>query len=326
MRVNILYLPKLPAINAPNSDIPLSIILNQKEKFSYAVIENFIDVITFQDEDPYARNINMYSTTHLDCFRVYSLGYDLLHQLDIEIIDTIIKVIDLGYYISATCDTFFLSPYTTYKQNHFDHQLLIFGYNKDEKIFYCSDYFDFKIRSSSPILMDEIRKSCISFAIEPETKLYAKYNPQSIDFIKLDNNMARKPNYSIMKEKIRNFIDNKPLNSLGYCYFGIQFIDFIIWRMREEALFVPKHFNFLRYHMSLMKFRLQLTQSDLCIDFTDCLQLLDGCINDCKLLEMTVIKALYNNNGMEHIKQWTKLLYLLKERYLTILSKILCTF
>lgn len=323
MKANILYLPKIPAMNAPNGDIPLSIILNQINNFSYAIIENFIDVITFQDENPYARAINLYSTTHLDCFRVYSLGYDLLHRLDIELNDILIQAIDLGYYISATCDTFYLSPYITFKKDHFDHQLLLYGYNKDEKVFYGSDYFDLKVRSSSPILMDEIQKSCVNFAIEPIGKLYGKYNPHFIDFIKLDNNMIRKPNYSIMKEKIRNFINNKSLNNLDYCYFGIQFIDFIIWRMQEEKLFVPKHFNFLRYHMSLMRLRLQLIESDLCIDFKECLQLLEDCINDCKVLELTVIKALYKNKCIENIEQWTDRLYSLKERYLTILSKIL---
>jgi hypothetical protein len=80
---------------------------------------------------------------------------DLIHKAYDDIIDFIIDYIDKGYYLYFLVNTAHISAYTnTYKSNH---DLMVYGYDKDKKEIYAADFFDLKYSQES-ISFEELRK------------------------------------------------------------------------------------------------------------------------------------------------------------------------
>lgn len=67
------------------------------------------------------------------------------------------NLIDTECYIFTYWNTYHISQYTdSYQRMRVPHDMMIIGYNSDERVFYCSDYFDFNFLSLKKCTYDEI--------------------------------------------------------------------------------------------------------------------------------------------------------------------------
>lgn len=65
---------------------------------------------------------------------------------DSNIVNSLIQYIDDGNYLYCTCDVYYISCWKHhFQKNHFPHMALIYGYDRQEKVFYMGDnYLDGK--------------------------------------------------------------------------------------------------------------------------------------------------------------------------------------
>ncbi|KWX81154.1 hypothetical protein AMQ84_00745, partial [Paenibacillus riograndensis] len=70
-------------------------------------------------------------------FETQFIKKDIIFKSKIDICEFIINSIDLGYYIFLSIDVFFISLYK--KSEHSGHDIFVFGYDKNKKIFHVAD-------------------------------------------------------------------------------------------------------------------------------------------------------------------------------------------
>lgn len=323
----VLPIPRLEFQYAPNTDIPMRILFNNIEQYKYAFLENFIDVVTFQEKESVSiGNINIYQLTTLDCFLNSSITHEFMKMARNNLIDLYIDAINKNYYVAMMSDTYYIQQYSSYQKSHLMHQPFIYGYNTEERIFYVIDYFDFSVSKSKKILMDDISSSFFEDEVETD-KIYFRFNYPSTEFLKLDYHMIRNPCLHIIKQKIINFLYNIPLNGLEYCYFGIQFIDFIVDRMVNKNYIFPRHIHFLNYHISVMELRVRMLEKEFFDQTNSNIGLIKGKLGDLKqqsrTLELVIIKNIVKDKSHNRIFEWVTMLREIKNRYYNVLIDLI---
>ena len=113
------------------------IMATNMEKYECCIYNNFIDIILENAVD----YLNVKNWYQYNIFEFLKIPRGIIYTLDKnKIIDMICKWIDEQYYILVAFETFYLSKYITYKQNKFRHYAMISGYDRNKKIFFCSDF------------------------------------------------------------------------------------------------------------------------------------------------------------------------------------------
>ncbi|KAF6614391.1 hypothetical protein J2W97_004233 [Paenibacillus jamilae] len=90
---------------------------------------------------------------------IHSLSRKIIHITDINILDFLIKSVQCGNYIYALIDRQFISEYNMKESSM--HDLFIYGYDLDKKVFYIADYFSspFPTYKHCKATFDEIEKA-----------------------------------------------------------------------------------------------------------------------------------------------------------------------
>ena len=71
----------------------------------------------------------------------------------------IMNSIDSGHYIRIMVDEFYLPPKASFKERHFEHFTQVFGYNREEKIFYITGFDAAGIYGTQKVSFDDFEKS-----------------------------------------------------------------------------------------------------------------------------------------------------------------------
>lgn len=114
---------------------PLCVLYSNKKYINW-FMERFVNIKMNKDFDlmytGWAYEIYGEIEQVLDISRIYhSMIYD-----NQDIINDIIRQIDLGRYAYIQMDEFYLSPQSAYKKMHFRHDSLIYGYNTEKQCVY----------------------------------------------------------------------------------------------------------------------------------------------------------------------------------------------
>ena len=135
IEVNIIILPRKESFikTFPKDSNALSILLNYKSAYPW-LMNNFIQLTSYDDYyldfcDFWYRNCPLLECQRIKIELIYK-GYESIH-------DFIIEVIGQGYYIYLPILREYISAY----QANGVHDMLIFGFDKDKRRYYISDYF-----------------------------------------------------------------------------------------------------------------------------------------------------------------------------------------
>lgn len=206
--ISNLNLPE-PIINySPSLDFYLSIVQTSEIDIRPWIFENFIDVVYRCDEKMYSCEFldmmhhTWMNTPFLDC-SLLDRGFIESQQLDV--VDLIKSLIDNKYYILLMVNTFYVSPYVTYKQQSLFHELLVHGYT--DRGFLCSDYFDLQTRKDNvEILFDELRLGYEK--VERSRDYYKGLMVAKVCHSVYEGQSYDKVNVFYLCEKIRHFLSD----------------------------------------------------------------------------------------------------------------------
>ncbi|WP_251577022.1 hypothetical protein [Paenibacillus sp. MER TA 81-3] len=142
------------------------------------------------------------------------LGNDILRNITNDIVDFYIECINLGYYVVAFIDEYYIHNKPTFKKNHLPHHLLIFGYNLHEKVFYTYGFNNEMQFVTSLIPFDEI-----AVAYNSIEKLLSngelKDNPDNSNFLlKFNENHNYVFDKNAVSKQIYEYLNSK--SNVGY--------------------------------------------------------------------------------------------------------------
>jgi hypothetical protein len=129
-----------PLINyIPWTNNVSAIINTNFEKYGNCLFKKFIQMADHGNHrfmfDEYNLTLDIY-----DCFLPFSIPMFLFNSKQ-ELEDQLIDLLDKGYYVYTNVQTYYIAPYSNYKQDYRFHDMLIFGVNMEERTFKCADFF-----------------------------------------------------------------------------------------------------------------------------------------------------------------------------------------
>lgn len=90
------------------------------------------------------------------------LDSEYLYKSGIKVIEFIVNSINMGYYVTMYVDEFFVPERISYKRRHFRHEVMVFGYNLEERILKIVGYTDMGVYSESNITFSAFEESYMS--------------------------------------------------------------------------------------------------------------------------------------------------------------------
>ncbi len=144
---------KLPIIIPPiigylHHAHPLSIILNYKESHEW-FYSNYIQLCCEIGLEGKRIPFNFYGyeaslpEKNYPFLNIEKISKNVIQLTQLDICTFLIKCIDLGYYVRASIDRYYIKTFTKdYKENHKYHEVLLFGFDNDEKTFLAYGYVD----------------------------------------------------------------------------------------------------------------------------------------------------------------------------------------
>ena len=245
-----------PARNLLRHAIPLSVIgVTRKDKAEMIVLNNYIDVVFrpwyhFFDYD----NHLYLSWPELICNRIMG---DFFRKLNINIADCVVSGLKAGYYSDLWLDAYYIPGKGMYQKMHLAHNVLIYGYSKDDNIFLALSYTD----SGH---YDRLR-------IKPENLIRACLNEYFISIQLIKNNPEATVDYNdaLITDKLKRYIESRyelanntkdsRFDSNQFCNYNacLAFPDYLkTTAKKEERVYTVALYGFLE-HKKLMGWRLE---------------------------------------------------------------------
>lgn len=94
--------------------------------------------------------------------RLEKMSWDIINKSKIDIIEFIKVYIDNNYYFSGYIDEYYITDRKAYLKYHWAHDIFIYGYDDDKKIFYTSGYGKENIFKSTEVTYENFLKSFIN--------------------------------------------------------------------------------------------------------------------------------------------------------------------
>lgn len=145
MAIRILKITDPPIKGDPDYAYPLSVLLNEKKAKEWFYC-NFIQ-ICFSTYNKGCYINYFYTDVNNKRFNVrnpllnyQAINKDVLKTLSVNIIDFIIKMLDLGYYFYTYFDEYYMKFSIVYNKIHMQHVSFLYGYDSDKKLFYIAGY------------------------------------------------------------------------------------------------------------------------------------------------------------------------------------------
>lgn len=323
---NILPLTELNAAYEPTADIAQYVIRSDMTNFAYELLENYIGILCLNNKSSrvmtFAVGYDIFSS--LEQYRIDS---DMARVFVTDIRRFIVDSIDKGFYISFIADMYYIENYKEcYKTNHGVRELLIYGYDLVENVFYASDYFDFTNRTFETIKISQIEDSFnLSKAgfyekpINRELDYYIYLN--KIHLLKLDHTKKRELKIEKVVSEIDRFISGYKFYSCDEIFFGITFFDVLFERLENNEI-STKNFYLIKAHIMLMIERIEMIFKMYSIKNTEILNSLDSLNTESGTLWKLIAKYMMNRDaGLK--SKCKEMTIRIKDKYYAELVKIL---
>lgn len=172
-----------------------------------------------------------------------------------DVVTHVLNALNNDYYSFFYTDTFYIKPYVNYLKYHTIHEVLIYGYDLEEEVFYGADFFDYTHYDRKMVRFSELREAYNNFPdlhIEDYLNGIAHYKLQAavnseFDILKFYIDLQ-----SLVSSRI--YDNGSKLLLYGFQYFGI-----LREYLKQDNFknFSPKSFNFIYSHTVIMKLRLE---------------------------------------------------------------------
>jgi hypothetical protein len=280
-------------------DSIMSIFHGDLGKNKRMIIENFIQAYyQYNYSDPF-NFMEEIKLNEYDNFVFYLIPRNLLTNTE-HFLTFCIECINKERYVITNIDMYHLSNYKyNYKINHYNHPILLYGYNNKERQFLCADYFDFTNYTLDRCDFDQLSDSFLSGSILHDYLngiILVEYNPKpenNIDYI-----------YNVNVNKVYRELCGLTLKGnktkitsqgVGICIFEDYFEHLKkIYHFGEKKI-QARHLCFLKVHIDLMMNRVAHFNNISPSYYLGEIQ------SDISLLKAKMTKAINMNIKMNHI-------------------------
>lgn len=257
-----------PITSYPSHAFPLSVLSTTNEYLPW-LYSNYIQV--YYDPDKILFDFYMVDALNdLYCpfLSIKQVPRDLVNKCSPKgICNFLIDCINLGYYIFIFLDEYYIRSSMAYNKVHFDHMILIYGYNREKKYFNVSGFFKNWKYHTSTASFNEIKMAYYNLQ-KPQA-----WN-QELRLLRLNSEI---PKYVFDIRRIKNYLNdylnstnNYDHNSVYYDpvpvnrIYGLKtiegltnYIDFLKQYGQDNIEISIKTFHVLYDHKKLMLKRIQ---------------------------------------------------------------------
>jgi hypothetical protein len=243
--------------------IPLSI-LSVDTKYKPWLHEHFVQIFCYVDAyDVYRIDYTEHFKHYREVMNISEISLEKGSSID-DIVEFSIRAIDKDIYVSLHVDEFYLQSKGVYNQFHYVRQLLLHGYDKENRIFHAVGYRKFVDNSFNESGYDKFDNETITFDDLTLSFKDAKnyFEGAKHQYILLLGRNSEKAEYNFNKEmfirRLGNYLNSKGFNeiqlSMGFSLYhdlietlrGI--IDGAQTRIDSRAFFILNEHKKLLYH------------------------------------------------------------------------------
>ncbi|MDF2537848.1 MAG: hypothetical protein K0S76_869 [Herbinix sp.] len=249
--------------------------------------------------------------TNLESYHIPTL---MIQMLNINLVDLLISLIQLEHYITIPVDSSKIHLYPNYGTGFSEHPILISGYDKSNRTFTVSDYFNYSYGkfTTTELAFDELEAGFESILNYIITKRRDEIGWLSmIEILYVNNNIKRTMNLERLSISLKNYMEGK--NSWGekgndvnvFCGFDIYdlSIEYINDIIENELDYIDiKMIYVLELHFRLLKMQSEYISGWLTNYSTEFKQFEDDfqkCEEEAKQIVMLSLK--YNANRKNNI-------------------------
>jgi hypothetical protein len=317
--------------------LPLCVILTDEKLYSW-YCEHFINIFArVVDGHRLVLDFLEHHEAHQAIVWDIILRFDLFAE-PIDVISFIRNKIDLGYYVIANIDEYYLSEKSAYNKQHFIHPSLIYGYDNKTKQLMA---IGFNAVHSMERLVFEYDPFVVAFE-----KAREFYTQQPDDHVRAFQLIKLKPHYTSYSfdmgkflNKIRDYLHSNGDNSIVYALtahekrkepiaYGMGVYDVIIDSLRnpDNYQFSMDYFNIhmLYEHKKAIYTRLQYIKSNYNVkeEFDPLLEEYGEIVKEFNKNRLVKLKYSYMPDEHEMIPSMVHSLSHLKSLEFTILTQI----
>lgn len=282
--------------NVPRDNFIFTVLNNSKNVLDTFILHNYIDTLSIYNEG--SRDFYFRFRDAINCFvqKNYFLFSFIAREIiepDNNVIHIIKKFINSNFYVLVNIDCFYIKNYNA--NHHHSHEIMIFGYDDDLRLFYVKDFFDGKLYTSSECTYSEFSTAFKSYK---EHNFIAYYD--GVLALKLNPNPDLSIDYTGIRTTLINYSNALFYNNAKRNY-GISIFDAVEYQLSDErnhgapVSFLIVKFNFIRDNIILMKMRIDFFSKIYSYEFSDEKVALDNLIKRVENLTNIFLKKF-----MEH--------------------------
>ena len=218
-------------------------ILGEDDYFYEYIFENYIqicfyyntkwkNIVTLSYEDMYH---SYAKSACLDCVFIHRNNFNLLKN---DFVDSLIALIDDGYYISISINKYYIKNYAA--TGHYPHQMMICGYSLDEQLFYFMDFINGKYKNGQ-CYFNELIDAFQNYRLTNIVNYY-----DGILAVKKRENYNCSININSFVSQLYSLLNEK--YSFNETSFGISWFDAIEYSIKNRLETFDIKDTMLRYH------------------------------------------------------------------------------
>lgn len=250
--------------------------LGTKQDASAWFLSNFINIHinTETGEDQFYSRRDFF----INCpwIHMCTVNMDQIHSVCSSVNKFIIENLKLGYYLYIVVKTSYIKAYNKSGfEPGYSHNLLVYGFDDDEKLFYIADHFEHGVYSASTCSFTEMENSLAAF--EEDNPHYfntiCAFRLKDVAYQFEMEPVKRRLQYHLMSTNLFDehlkFIPDEKFdggenNIYGYntysyrkdnYIFGIKVYDYLISELEQHKELSPRPFCLLQDHKTLMSER-----------------------------------------------------------------------
>lgn len=248
---------KKPIIsNYLRNAMPLSVLfVNREDKYNKFIINNYIDLIAV----PYNNMLdyNNYLYYNWDSLDFYRIHREHIIENDINVLCYIYNGLKKGYYSDISLDAYYIPGKNMYKQIHFTHQMLIYGYDQINNEFKTLTYTENGYYNELNVKLENLIEAC-SNNYFVHINLFKRELSARVDY-----------NIKTIRDKLQCYLNstNYDLDNMKYnkvifdeCYFGVNackwLIEYILSINNESMIDLTNVYTYSE-HKNCMAWRLE---------------------------------------------------------------------
>lgn len=208
---------------------------------------------------------------------VKKVPIDLLLDMQIDFIEFCKTSIDRDYYLFIPIECFEISNYSVYKKVKVPHHIFVYGYNDEQQVFSCSEFFSFsqKRYSFETVSYQEMQNAFFALQNQTNPDMMKNEHLQWIKDIELLHSFTEyKDKFTLQRLQVglHNYLNERDCyGNKGYLkdvYYGIAIYDLIKEYVNEtlienvQTFFDISCFSLISYHFHYLRLQAEFVKEN----------------------------------------------------------------